>query len=564
MSSLEKLDAQLVGIGQMIKATRFSVPIYQRPYSWTDIEVDELCRDLGDALRSPKEDYFLGTVVTARSTASRMTIIDGQQRLVTVSIIVAAVRDYFVSVGQTERAQEIERDYLFKRELRTMEATPHILLTPEDRDFFTQAVATIPTPPATRTVTPATPAQQRLARATEIATTFVKGLSTTTKTPDDLLVDLVEFLNEYAKVVFVSVASESSAYVIFEVLNDRGLELSITDLLKNFIFRTADDRVAEAQTAWTQMTALMNELATEADLKVFVRHYWSSHHGMTRERDLYAAIRKHVTTKAQAVDLAKALQESAAVYASLGNPSSDVWDELDNVVRESIEVLDQLGVTQLRPLLLAIFNKFEPIEIAKAMPMIVGWTVRFLICGSGGSGTLEAAYSDRAKEVSDVKYKTTADLYAAMAAIVPDDKTFEARFASATVSNANLAKYYLRVIEHQKRATNEDELVVNPSEAVNLEHVLPKTPGADWSHIPVADQKGLLKRIGNLTLLHSKRNNRIGNASFDKKKDVFKNSAVQITREICAYPAWDEAAIAARQAELAKIAVKAWRAKPRS
>jgi hypothetical protein len=151
-----------------------------------------------------------------------------------------------------------------------------------------------------------------------------------------------------------------------------------------------------------------------------------------------------------------------------------------------------------------------------------------------------------------------------MAAIVPDDKTFQARFAAATVSNANLAKYYLRVIEHQKRATNEDELVVNPSETVNLEHVLPKTPNADWAHIPAADQKALVKRIGNLTLLHSKRNNRVGNASFDKKKDVFNDSAVQITKEICTYETWDEAAIIARQDELAKIAVKAWRAKPRS
>lgn len=564
MSSLEKLDAQLVGIGQMIKANRFSVPIYQRPYSWTEIEVDELCRDLGDALRTPKEDYFLGTVVTARSAESRLTIIDGQQRLVTASIIVAAVRDHFVSVGQIDRAQEIERDYLFKRELRTMAATPHILLTPEDRDFFTQAVATIPTPPATRTATRTTQAQQRLARATEIAANFVKSLSATTKTPDDLLVDLVEFIDEHAKVVFVSVASESSAYVIFEVLNDRGLELSITDLLKNYIFRTAEDRVAEAQTAWTQMTALINELATEAQLKVFVRHHWSSRFGMTRERDLYASIRKHVTTKAQAVEFAKALQESAAAYASLGNPSSDFWDEMDNVVRESVKVLDQLGVTQLRPLLLAIFNKFQPVEIAKAMPMIVAWTVRFLICGSAGSGTLEAAYSDRAKEVSDGKYTTAAYLYAAMAAIVPDDKTFEARFAVATVSNANLAKYYLCVIEHQKRATNEDELVVNPSEEVSLEHVLPKAPGADWNHIPATDQKALLKRIGNLTLLHSKRNARIGNASFVKKKDVFRDSAVQITKDICAYAVWDEAAITHRQAELAKIAVRAWRAKPRA
>jgi hypothetical protein len=225
-------------------------------------------------------------------------------------------------------------------------------------------------------------------------------------------------------------------------------------------------------------------------------------------------------------------------------------------------VLGQLGVSQPRPLLIAIFSHFASVEVTKALPMIVGWSVRFLICGSGGSGTLETAYADRAKEVSVGAIKTAAQLYAAMASTVPDDKTFEARFAQATVSSPSLAKYYLRVIERQKKA-GDDELVVNPTEAVNLEHVLPKTLNDDWKHISAADHKLLLKRIGNLTLLGSKRNAKLGNASFDKKKEVFKDSAVDITKEICAYATWDEVAIAARQAELAKVAVKAWRAKPR-
>ena len=312
---------------------------------------------------------------------------------------------------------------------------------------------------------------------------------------------------------------------------------------------------------WLQMTTIITDVAEEPELKLFVRHYWSSRFGTTRERDLYEAIRKHIRNKTQAVDLAKSLAKAAGFYASLSNPASDTWDEYDPAVRESVEVLEQLGVSQLRPLLIAIFGHFAAAEVTNALPMLVGWTVRFLICGSGGSGTLETAYSDRAKEVSAGTVKTAAQLYAAMKDIVPDDKTFEARFASATVSNSSLAKYYLRVIEKQKMA-KEGELIVNPSDAVNLEHVLPKTPGADWNHIPAADQKTLLKRIGNLTLLHSKRNARVGNASFEKKKEVFKDSSVQITKDICAHPTWDEATIKTRQLELAKIAVKAWRAKP--
>lgn len=136
MVALEKIDAGLIGIGSIIKASRFVIPIYQRPYSWTDAQIEDLYRDVGDAIAPPLQDYFLGTIVTTRSEDSRLTIIDGQQRLVTVSVLIASIRDYFALDGQADRAQDIEREYLFKRDIRTQEATPHILLTAEDRDFL--------------------------------------------------------------------------------------------------------------------------------------------------------------------------------------------------------------------------------------------------------------------------------------------------------------------------------------------------------------------------------------------------------------------------------------------
>jgi hypothetical protein len=305
MAGLEQIDANLVGIGQLIKSSRFNVPIYQRPYSWTDEQIGDLYRDIGDAIRSSREDYFLGTIVTTKSDDGRLTIIDGQQRLVTSSILIAAVRDYFLNDGQTERAEDIEREYLFKRDIRSQEPTPHILLTAEDRDFFVQTVATAPKPPNKRSAVPASKAQERIVGATEIAAEFVKGMAHTTQTPDDLLLDLIDFLTENAKLVSVSVSSESSAFVIFEVLNDRGLDLSVTDLLKNFVFRTAGDRMPEAETAWMQMTTIITDVASETELKTFIRQGWSARHGMTRERDLYDDIKKVVKNKNQAVEFAK-------------------------------------------------------------------------------------------------------------------------------------------------------------------------------------------------------------------------------------------------------------------
>ncbi len=86
--------------------------------------------------------------------------------------------------------------------------------------------------------------------------------------------------------------------------------------------------------------------------------------------------------------------------------SHDRWKIYGNGVIEALEVLDLVGVTQIRPLLLAIFNNFTADEVKKALPAAVAWTVRFLICGSGGSGTLETYYAERAREVTTKKIKT--------------------------------------------------------------------------------------------------------------------------------------------------------------
>jgi len=563
--SIEKIDASLIGIGSLIKSSRFMIPIYQRPYSWTDTQIDDLYRDLNDAIAGTAQDYFLGTIVTTRNNEeARLTIIDGQQRLVTVSVLIASIRDHFQRDGQMDRAQDIEREYLFKRDIRTQELTPHVLLTAEDRDFFVQTIAMGPPAlPAVREAKPASPAQQRLQRATEIASAFIASLLSTTQKGDERLLDLIDFLTEKAKLVSVSVGSESSAFVIFEVLNDRGLDLSITDLLKNYIFRTAANRVEEAQTAWAQMTAIISEVASEPELKNFIRHYWTATYGMTRERELYSAIKKIISSKAKAVEFAKALSKASGFYAGLGNPASDQWDDYQPVVRQSIEVLDQLGVSQLRPLLLAIFQRFSPEEIAKVLPAIVAWSVRFLICGSGGSGTLEAAYAENAKEVSEGKIKNASMLWNEMKGIVPDDNTFKSKFATATVSKVDLAKYYLRVLEQQMKSTD-DETIVNPDQGkVNLEHILPKAPSDGWKHIHADQIPAQIKRLGNLTLLASRLNVKAANAGFDEKKKHYAKSAIALTKDLCVTSDWTVAEIAARQNSMADLAVKAWPTKPK-
>jgi Protein of unknown function (DUF1524) len=209
------------------------------------------------------------------------------------------------------------------------------------------------------------------------------------------------------------------------------------------------------------------------------------------------------------------------------------------------------------------FEHFGPDEIAKALPMIVAWTVRFLICGSGGSGTLESAYGERAKEVSTGKIKTADTLWNAMNTLVPDDVTFKSKFATATVAKADLAKYYLRVIEQQSKSPD-DETIVNPDHGkVNLEHILPRNPAQEWTHIPAAQVPALIKRLGNLTLPATRLNSKAANAGFSEKKKHLAKSALAMTKNLCSYINWSAKEIAERQEAMADLAVKAWPSKPK-
>jgi hypothetical protein len=481
MPTLERLDVQLSGLGAILANRRVAVPPYQRLYAWTDTEIDDLFRDLSDAIRKQESEYFLGTIVLTKSDFSHQMIIDGQQRLTTTSILICAIRDYFSRRGDSERARTLQDDYLAKKDFETLEVTPRIRLNDRDHEFYCQRILAI-APEERQKAKPETPSQKLLDEAAAKACTFVQQLVSTTQEPHIILIEWIKYIKEKAKVIVVEVANEANAFTIFEVLNDRGLDLSVVDLLKNFLFKQAGDRVSEAQTSWVNITAVLEALGERDVIKTFIRHVWSSRHGLTREKDLYDAIRKQITSKQSAITCIKDLEQKAKIYAALGNPGHEYWKPYGSTVSQAVEALGTLRAIQIRPLLIAVLSAFDPKEIRRSLPMLVAWTVRFLIVGASGSGPLETNYSERAKEVSDGTIRTASALWKAMQQIVPLDDIFREEFARATVSTQYLARYYLGVIEAYQQGGTE-EIIVNPSEEkVTLEHILPQTPSPAWAH----------------------------------------------------------------------------------
>ena len=140
MSQVQQLNINLDGIGSVIKSKKFRVPAYQRSYAWETDHVDALLNDIRDALTNKEKEYFLGSIVLTSSSNGRFEVIDGQQRLTTVSLIISAIKNIFRSFEDNEAVISIQQDFLSKTDRRTKEKESKIILNETDNDIYQQMI----------------------------------------------------------------------------------------------------------------------------------------------------------------------------------------------------------------------------------------------------------------------------------------------------------------------------------------------------------------------------------------------------------------------------------------
>jgi len=235
VSGLNQIRINLEGIAHVLSDNRLRVPVFQRSYAWEKTHVTELLQDIAAAIKAGATEYFLGSIVVSTEHSGMFEVVDGQQRLATVSVVIAQIRDYFLANGENDRAATLESEFLLKRDLRSQEAVPRLTLNDIDHDFFAKTVLARPNAP-TKNAQPSRISHRLLSDACLTASQHLAAAASTSRTPIDVLVDYVEFLSTRAKVILVQVPDQANAFTIFETLNDRGLDLAISDLLKNYLF----------------------------------------------------------------------------------------------------------------------------------------------------------------------------------------------------------------------------------------------------------------------------------------------------------------------------------------
>lgn len=548
------------GIGKLIKDHQLSVPIYQRPYAWEDKHITDLFSDIHNAISGNEDEYFLGTIVLSeKENSNDLEIVDGQQRITSIIIFLSSIRDYFKLNNKQKQAESIQNDFISGYDRQKDENLPKLKLGQLDNTFFRKYIVEMETDEKQ-----IKDSHLRIARNKKLSTKQIEKLAKGSNQNLNLLYEWISFIEEKLKVVSIIVPSKANAFIIFETLNDRGIELAQVDLLKNYLYsKVTEDRLEEIQYLWIAMTSKIESAENENLILTYIRHYWLSQYGLTREknRELYNSIKSNIRNSTQAVSFVDNLNKDTGLYLAIINHNHPYWNDFDLTVKQYVETLNFFKLEQFRPLLLSILKKFKDNkEIRKALKLIVSWLVRNLITGSLGGGTLEQEYANKAKMVFNEEINNAKELKEELKKLIPDDAQFKEKFITATVSTEKYARYYLRAIENQQKGTQSPELIVDSDpDAVNLEHILPRTPNENWKNFTEDQVISLPNRIGNLTLMQNKLNSEQGNKPFFEKKICFQSSQLWITKMIADnYNKWTPETIKNRQEKLADIAIQTW------
>ncbi|MCG7519642.1 DUF262 domain-containing protein [Ruegeria sp. Ofav3-42] len=281
---MANIDTGATNVGTMLRdGKRYSVPEFQRDFSWESEQVDQLWDDFQAAILNQNDDYFLGSFVINDQNPSNYMIIDGQQRLTTISILICVLRDHAARLGEDDTAKQISTDFLGKFNYQSKDTAPKLTLNTNNRKFYDEYIVN---PVGIEQIRRASNQRSLLKTNRLLASCYCNLYDKVQEQLDghmslgELVTSITEAMDDTFQVIRIAVKEDRDAYLLFETLNDRGLALSVADLLKNYIFSKSGNRLEQTKANWREMVLHLGSI----ELKRFLRHYWLSEYEVVREK----------------------------------------------------------------------------------------------------------------------------------------------------------------------------------------------------------------------------------------------------------------------------------------
>lgn len=537
---------EIIGNGKTLE-----VPPFQRDYSWGEEEWDDLWQDILN-LDSQKDHYMGYIVLQGTETDKRFTIIDGQQRIATLSILILGIVKLLKDRGDEIRAEQVRELYLSKTDIITQTAIPKLKLNYNNEVMYGGKLLQLTIPDKFLGLKSS---EIKLVNAFNY---FYQQLIKLFKTEptENLLQFLEKKLDIRLFFTVIVVEEESDAYTIFETLNARGVRLSSTDLFRNYLFSRIFSRgagnISHEERKWHRINDLLGNL----DINTFLWHIWTTQFEVcSRKTNLFKSIKNKLQTPPDGLKLLNQLHESAPIYSALANAQSNFWN---SEIQTLIEELNILEAKTTFGLLVNAWQKWSEQDFKKLLKEIIALYFRYSTIGGLNPNEWEIACNKAAFALYQEKVNSPKELITQyFKDIYIGDDSFKNDFQNKIINTRRynrLVKYILSKIEEQLSRSKPDIY----ARGISVEHILPENPDEHW-HEYFEDPDAYIYRLGNLTLLESSKNKDADRLPFSEKIKIYESSHYTLSSKGLDYEFWNPSRIAIRQREMANIAAGVWR-----
>lgn len=567
-SNMGMLNSNLIKLGSFLGNEKLFIPEYQRGYSWEETQLDDFWIDLIEIYQEKtRDEHFLGQVVIHKNKEDgKRYIIDGQQRISTTIILLDILRTKFKEIADStnnndanDDAEDINTKYIGR--VSESKKEQYLSMGGVDKEFFInyiQARGPIDYSDRKFEKKRLRPSNYNIFYASKFFEDKVSKFITK-KSPNEYieLNKLYQCLINQFILMTVETDDINEAYIIFESLNARGKSLETADLLKNHILRVAQSDLSSATETWNTIIDNLDNI----DPTKFIRYYWNSTNRFAREKDLFKALRKDIKTQSDVNTLLANLRFLSKVCAAILHPEDNKDFDLTELNERLIE-MQKLDASSYIPVIFALrlqnYSEEDINEVLKAIETLV---VRNFVVSGLVANKYELEFAQIAKSISDKSWSphnnppTKDDILKKLYSLMVSDEEFINNFKVFNSKKNAVIRYLLRKINNYDISETK---IVDDSNRVHVEHILPKKINEDWINFNDEDHETYLWRLGNLTLLGQEYNNRAKNKGFDKKKEIYKKSEIKMTRDLVSIDDWTTFTIVKRQEDFAEIALKIW------
>ena len=552
---------QLLGNG-----LTYRIPRFQRDYSWSEEEWEDLWADIQATLPADGESaHYMGYLVLQTADNRVYEVIDGQQRLTTISLIVLAsmrLLGKLAGEGKTpnenrRRLEQLRATYIGYLDPVTLTTRNKLSLNRNNDSYYRDYLVALADHLPQRGFPASTHAMRKGFEW------FERRLREQIKGADDPGMSLAQFVETISDKLFftaITVADQLNAYKVFETLNARGVRLSATDLLKNYLFSVlarGDEATHEMDELERRWEAMVGRLGSES-FPDFLRIHWNSRQTFARQTELFKVVRSRIHTREAVFALLREMDEDVDTYLALTQPEGAQWIP---AWKQCTQELRMFSVRQPYPMLMAAKRNLPDADFGDLLRATVIIAFRYNVIGAQHTGEQERVYHAAAMQLHNREAINLAQVLATLRQVYPGDEAFKADFAEKVIKttqsrNARIVRYILCKLEKQAGGIDFDA----DSPSYTIEHVLPQSPEAGWNAFNDRDLESFVYRLANMAMLEAGKNKDIGNKSYAEKRPVLQQSSLHLTRKLVEENAdWLPDRLVARQKQLANLATTVWR-----